>query len=235
MRQYLLAKALSPCRMCTADRYFFSDRQVRWRRRGGAGFGARPRRSASLREADCSALLGRAARRGNSLRSFVATLRQSRRVRQRSTRCARAAPRPALLDASHAPRSPRPRAFDTSGLARAKNRRLCALGKKGRRRGRRRAWEAPSSAGGRAARAARFVNLTRRDCLSVATKERSEFPRRALPPSSTGESGSRHASLTAEVARRRPRRRPFAGASTTLQIAQVSATAAACPPPRIRG
>ena len=51
------------------------------RRRGGAGCGARPRRSASLREPDCSALLGRAARRGNSLRSFVATLRQSRRVR----------------------------------------------------------------------------------------------------------------------------------------------------------
>ena len=68
---------------------------------------------------------------------------------------------------------------------------LPALGKKGRRRGRRRAWEAPSSAGGGAARAARFVNLTRRDCLSVATKERSEFPRRALPPSSAGESGSR--------------------------------------------
>src|SRR5213079_578093 len=67
--------------------------------------------------ANCSALLGREARRGNSLRSFVATLKQSRRVRQRSTRFAGAAARPALLDASHAPRSPRPRAFGHQGLA----------------------------------------------------------------------------------------------------------------------
>ena len=85
------------------------------------------------------------------------------------------------------PRAPQPAPprLRHEGLAPAKPARSRL--KKGRRRGRRRAWEAPSSAGGRAARAARFVHLTRRDCLSAATKERSEFPRRALAPSSTGE------------------------------------------------
>ena len=182
------------------------------RRRGGTGCGARPRRSGALRAPDCSALLGRAARRGNSLRSFVATLRQSRRVRQRSTRCAATGPacRPRRLArrarvrrdscsselgcaARRLPRAPQPAPprLRLERVGASEKPALPALGEKGRRRGRRRAWEAPSSAGGRAARAARFVNLTRRDCLSAATKERREFPRRALCPSSAGESGSR--------------------------------------------
>ncbi len=41
----------------------------------------------------------------------LTALRQLRQVRSRSACCARAASRPALLGASHAPRSPRPRAF----------------------------------------------------------------------------------------------------------------------------
>src|SRR5205085_2360650 len=60
----------------------------------------------AFREPDCPALLGGRARRGNSLRSFVATLKQSRRVRW-TKRAARAALPPALLGASHARRRPR--------------------------------------------------------------------------------------------------------------------------------
>ena len=94
----------------------------------------------------------------------------------------------ALLDASHAPRSPRPRAFDNQ-LVRAKK--IASVCREGPA-----AWAAARVGGaeqrrrqGRARSALR--HLTRRDCLSVATKERSEFPRRAARPSSAEQSASR--------------------------------------------
>ena len=139
----------------------------------GSYCGGRPCRPTPLR---CSRR-GRAAKLA-SLTSFVA-LEQSRRVRSGSARCARADPGAALLAA---PQVAHPGHRPPRGNARAACRgaRWCRQSRGMRRRktrallrgGRCPGWAtcgAASSAGLRAARAARFVHLTRRDCSSAAT------------------------------------------------------------------
>ena len=116
--------------------------------RGGAGCVARPRRSgrrASPTPLRCS-VAGPAEETRSAPRRCAQTVRRVRWTKHALRACG---PRPALLGASHAPRSPRPRAFVNQGLA---PRDTSRYAEKGRRRGRRRAWEAPSSAGVRAAR-----------------------------------------------------------------------------------
>ena len=135
-------------------------------RHGGAGCGARPRRSGRC-AADSPALLGRGARRRTRFVRFVLCA-QTAAASQTTRRAARAAPPPALLGASHARRSPHPRAFAAAaGFARATQ--LLALAAGGARPGR--CGEATSSAGSRAARAQRALRgLTCRSCLSAVSE-----------------------------------------------------------------
>ena len=169
----------------------------RWGSRGRVPVRARPRRSAALRAADCPALLGVRARRRTRYVRFAHCAQTAAASQIDDARCARAAPRPALLGALHARRpGTRPRllrpgrarcwhvpAVSEAGVG-------CPAGRVGGAEQRR------TSGPARAQLALR--GLTCRSCLSVATKRASEFLRQALTPSSAGES-ARSSGLTAEV------------------------------------
>jgi hypothetical protein len=171
------------------------------------GCGARPRRSGS-RSASLTPCAARS--RGlpqNSLRSFVATLKQLRQVRSRSASCARAASPPALLGASHARRTPHRRPFFPTRGVRCWRQPLVDEGAGARAAGRVGGVEQRRARG--RTRAARASSSDSPRVSSAATKERSEFlggPRDRAAQSSQ----PRAARLTAEVAPRSPRPRAFA-------------------------